>query len=123
MRILLLGLGLCACLQAEQRDERLWKASLVSLGVAHAVDSHSSWGKCESNSFVAGAGGRFDVSSLAIKSGVFAGLALFEWTSGRRHPKLYRIFSAANFGVSVGVGAMAARNYSVRVPTAGYVCR
>ena len=102
---------------------RIWKASLISLVVAQAVDAQSSWGKCESNSFLAGSGGRFDSRSLSIKSGMIAGLALAETISGRHHPKLYGLFSAVNFSVGAGIGGMALHNYTISAPAPGYSCK
>lgn len=110
--------GLCAAqdLGKPAPAQRLWQISLVSLATAHIVDSHSSWAKCEANPFVAGSGGTFDARSLALKSAVYGGLSAFEFVTGRHHPSLYRWFSAVNFGVAGGLGALAAHNYSVHGP-------
>jgi hypothetical protein len=94
----------------------------VTLAAAQADDAHSSWGKCEANSLLAGAGGQFDGKSLLLKSAAVGGLAFFEQLTGQKHPKFYRVFSVVNFGISGGLGAVAAHNYSIAPPARASSC-
>lgn len=108
---------------AAPAGQRMWKASLLSLAGATALDAASSWGKCEGNSLIAGGGGRFDSRSLSLKSAAIGGLMAFEHFSGKKHPQLYRLFSATNFAVSGGLSAYAVRNFGIAAPSPGYSCR
>lgn len=108
--------------KAAESGARLWKASIASLAIVHAVDTQSSWGKCEGNSFLASGSGQFGARGMAFKSAFVGGLAMAEYLTGRRHPKLYGLFTAGNFGVSAGLGGMAGHNYTVAAPGVGYGC-
>ena len=127
MRKLLVLAGICACaLHAQDfiaerpslpgRD--LWRVSLTTLALANAVDVHSSWGKHELNSTLAGDGGTFGRQGALIKLGFQGGLFAVEYLITRHRPsgKLYRALSAINFGASAGVSAVAVYNYSNRRP-------
>ncbi len=93
----------------------LWKTSVTALAVANALDMHSSWGKHELNSTLAGPTGKFGKDGALLKLGFQGGLIGIEYLITRRHPsgKLYRALSLINFGASAAIGTVVAHNYSV----------
>jgi len=93
----------------------LWRASLTSLAVANALDVHSSWGKHELNSTLAGPQGNFGKEGALLKLGFQGGLMGVEYLITRGHPsgKLYRALSFINFGAAAAIGGVAAHNYTV----------
>lgn len=127
MRKLLLLIGICGALQAQELRllekpvdkptayRNLWCASVTSLAVANALDVHSSWGKHELNSTLAGPNGNFGKQGALLKLGFQGGLLGIEYLITRGHPsgKVYRAFSIINFGAAGAIGAVAAHNYTV----------
>lgn len=111
MRLVLIAL-LCLPVIAQDRDARLYNASLVALVAANAVDIHSSWGHVEANPIL-GSRRQFDAQSAAIKGGIVGGLVLVQWAIARKNPGIKRKLARINFAVAGGVGAVAARNYHV----------
>jgi len=99
-------------------DVRLWRASVAALSVANALDVHSSWGKHELNSTLAGPSGNFGRDGALIKLGFQGGLLGLEYLVTRGHPsgKLYRALSFVNFGAAAAIGGVAAHNYTVPGP-------
>ena len=99
-----------------QRDQKIWKVSMFSLGAANALDMHSSWGKHELNPALSGRSGTFGTQGALIKLGLQGGLMGVEYLLTRGHPsgKMYRALAVVNFGASAGIGAVAVRNYGVR---------
>jgi hypothetical protein len=93
----------------------LWKSSVTALAVANALDMHSSWGKHELNSTLAGPRGQFGKEGALIKLGFQGGLIGVEYLITRGHPsgKLYRALSFINFGASAAIGTVVAHNYTV----------
>jgi len=96
----------------------LWRASLVTLAAANALDVHSSWGKHELNGTLAGSDGRFGGRGALLKLGVLGGLLGIEYLFTRRHPigKLYRALSFVNFGAAAATTGVAVHNYTVPRP-------
>ena len=128
MRNLLLFLGICAAtMQAQELrlldkpaplptpSRNLWRASVVALTAANALDVHSSWGKHELNSTLAGSNGNFGTQGALLKLGFQGGLLGIEYLITRGHPtgKVYRAFAAINFGAAGVIGSVAAHNYTV----------
>jgi len=124
MRKLLLLIGICAAvLQAQEVRllekpvpyRNLWRTSVTTLTVANALDVHSSWGKHELNSTLAGPSGNFGKQGALLKLGFQGGLIGIEYLITRRHPigKVYRAFSIINFGAAAALGGVAAHNYTV----------
>lgn len=121
--LLLLGVGpLCAedlpILAAPPTpppNKTIWKLSLASLTVAHAMDMQSSWGKHELNSTLAGPAGKFGGQGALIKLGLQGSLMGVEYLITRRRPsnKLYRVLSVINFGAAAGTTAVACHNYTI----------
>jgi hypothetical protein len=103
--------------------KKLWEFSLVSLSVANVLDVHSSYGKRELNSTLAGPSGVFGARGVLIKSGFQGGLIGFEYLMLRRHShgfldtpsrsKLYKTFSIINFASSAVLSGIAAHNYTI----------
>jgi hypothetical protein len=96
----------------------LWRASLVTLAAANALDVHSSWGKHELNGTLAGSDGRFGGQGALLKLGVVGGFVGIEYLLTRRHPngKLYRALSFINFGAAAVTSGVAVHNYTVPRP-------
>ena len=124
MRKLLLFIGICAgVLQAQELRflekpvpcRNLWRTSVTALSVANALDVHSSWGKHELNSTLAGPGGNFGKQGALLKLGFQGGLLGIEYLITRGHPsgKVYRALSFINFGAAAAIGGVAAHNYTV----------
>src|ERR1017187_2093661 len=127
MRNIVLFFGMCAGVLSAQESAlldrptpapKLWRASITALTVANVMDVHSSWGKHELNSTLAGPSGNFGKEGALLKIGFQGGLIGFEYLITRGHPsrKLYRALSVINFGVSAPVGGVAIHNYTVPRP-------
>lgn len=93
----------------------LWHISLTTLAAANALDIHSSWGKHELNSTLAGPHGTFGRDGALLKLTFQGGLMGVEYLVTRGHPtrKLYRTLSFINFGASAVIVGVAAHNYTV----------
>jgi len=121
---LLLLIGICAgALQAQETRlfeqpapyRNLWRVSVTTLAAANALDVHSSWGKHELNSTLAGSAGTFGKQGALLKAGFQGGLLGLEFLVTRHRPsgKLYRTLSSINFGAAAAIGSVAAHNYTV----------
>jgi len=95
--------------------KNLWRSSVVALTAANLMDVHSSWGKRELNSTLAGPTGTFGRQGALLKLGFQGGLVGLEYLITRGHPtgKLYRKLAFINFGASAAIGAVAAHNYTI----------
>jgi hypothetical protein len=114
MLLLTLSAGLL-CAQ-ETSKPTLWKASVISLAAANAMDIHSSWGKHELNPALSGGNqATFGTQGALIKLGLQGGLIGLEYLITRRHPagKVYRSLAVVNFGAAGAMSAVAAHNYSI----------
>jgi len=102
-------------LRAVQSSEQLWRVSLVSVAVAQAMDSHSSWGKRELNPVLANEAGAFGTKGALIKLTITSSLMGIEYlvTRGQRNQRLYRTLSVINFGAAGASAAVATRNYGI----------
>jgi hypothetical protein len=98
--------------------KKLWRWSVTSLAVANALDVQSSWGKHELNPALAGPGGTFGRNGALLKIGFQGGLLGVECllTRGHPSPKLFRVLSVLNFGISAGTIGVAAHNYTIPRP-------
>jgi hypothetical protein len=120
--LVLIGIG-AGFLQAQEVNfleqpvpyRSLWKTSVTALAVANALDMHSSWGKHELNSTLAGESGQFGKEGALLKLGFQGGLLGVEYLMTRHHPtgKLYRALSFINFGATAAIGTVVAHNYTV----------
>ena len=127
MRKLLLLIGICGALQAQELRllekpiqppipyRNLWRVSVTTLAVANALDVQSSWGKHELNSTLAGPNGNFGKQGALLKLGFQGGLLGIEYLITRGHPsgKVYRALSFINFGAAGAIGGVAGHNYTV----------
>jgi hypothetical protein len=123
MRTILLMIGISAgLLKGQNLVERpvtpyrnLWLTSATALAAANALDIHSSWGKHELNSALAGPSGSFGKQGALLKLGFQGGLIGIEYLITHRRPsaRLYRALSFVNFGAAAAFGATAAHNYTV----------
>jgi len=105
---------------------RLWQLSVVTLSAANVLDVHSSLGKHELNSTLAGPSGRFGTRGALIKGGLQGGLLGFEYLMIRRYShglqdissrsKLYRTLSILNFAAAGVISGVAAHNYTIARP-------
>lgn len=93
----------------------LWKASLATLAVTHALDIQSSWGKRELNPVLAGPSGTFGAHGAFIKLGIQGGLIGMEYLITRGHPtrKVYRAFAMMNFAAAAVTTGVAFHNYTI----------
>jgi hypothetical protein len=89
----------------------LWKASLVALVAASAVDAHSSWGKLEANPLLANNSGRFGMQSIALKGIIAGGAVGAQWILFRHSPSGRRAATVANFAMAGVYAKVAAHNY------------
>jgi hypothetical protein len=101
------------------RPNKMWKASLVALFAASAVDIHSSLGKRELNPLLKGADGRFSAQGIAIKAAITGGAAAAQWFLVRRNPDSAKYAAIANFGMSGMFTAAAVNNYGNRKAAPG----
>jgi hypothetical protein len=100
---------------APKSSMNFWRVSVTALGAANAMDIHSSWGKHELNSTLAGPNGNFGAQGALIKLGLQGSLIGIEYLITRRHPsaKMYRALGIINFGAAAGIAGVAAHNYSI----------
>ena|SRR5690242_10243520 len=106
--------------------KRLWQASVITLSVANVLDVHSSLGKRELNSALAGPSGTLGTRGILLKSGLQGGLLGIEYLIIRSHShhfepnqsrsKLYRTLAIVNFASSAVLTGFAARNYTIPRP-------
>ncbi|HEY2012375.1 MAG TPA: hypothetical protein VGH38_02690 [Bryobacteraceae bacterium] len=124
MRKLLVLIGISAGILSAQEmrlleppaaHQNLWRASITAVAVANALDIHSSWGKHELNSTLAGPSGNFGKEGALLKLGFQGGLVGIEYLITRRHPsgKLYRALSFIDFGAAAAIGSVSVHNYTV----------
>jgi hypothetical protein len=99
------------------QHKALWKASIVALVAASAVDAHSSWGKVEANPLLANGNGRFGLQSLALKGAITGGALGAQWLFLRHNgsngatAKGRRVATVANFALAGIYARVAAHNY------------
>ena len=98
------------------KAKTLWRASVLSLAAASALDVHSSWGKHELNPALgSGQEAKFGVQGALIKMGLQGGLVGLEYLITRGHPtgKVYKALSFVNFGAAAAEAIVAVHNYTV----------
>jgi hypothetical protein len=105
--------------QEGMKSDVVWKASVLSLAAANALDIHSSWGKHELNpTLSAGNQATFGTHGALIKLGLQGSLLGLEYLVTRGHPtgRAYKALAVVNFGASGAMAAVAAHNYSIHRP-------
>lgn len=105
-----------ADLRALPKPQPLWRASVVALVAASAVDAHSSWGKLEANPVVAGRDGRFGARSLGMKVGLTSAVVVVQHWLIKKNPGAARGLSIANLGLTAAHAAIAVHNYGNQRP-------
>ncbi len=105
-------------LKDPSRQERpglnLYRWSVASVLAANAADVATSWSSSEANPVVAGGGGQFGATSIAIKSGLVGTSLLIQHFTLRHRPDLYRRMAWMNFITTGVLGGVAAHNASLR---------
>ena len=119
---LLVTLMLCAPGGAESLDSgvaqrsrsrsKVWRASLLSIVAASALDTHSSYARYEANPLLRGADGRFRMQGIGVKAAITGGVIGVQFLLLRRGPKADKAAAFANFGLSGVLAGAALTNYS-----------
>jgi hypothetical protein len=92
-----------------------WKASVVALAAASAVDAHSSWGKREANPILANADGRFGGRAIAIKAAITGAALGMQWMLVKRGgPRATRVAAIGNTVMAGYYAHVAIHNYGVK---------
>jgi hypothetical protein len=103
----------------EQRHDRIvnrvWIGSILAMVAATGMDAGTSFGKYESNGFLASSNGTFGAKGISIKAGVAAGIIITEVLL-RKHKDLRTKFVVGNFGDAALLTAVAARNMGIAAP-------
>ncbi len=92
-------------------DLSTWKASVLTLSAASALDMESSWGKYETNPILGR--GTFGARQTGIKAGMVGGSVLAEWLWLRRHPETSSVFVTVNVGVTGMLVSVSIHNWSI----------
>ncbi len=93
--------------------DRLWITSMAAAVAATSLDAASSWGKMESNSFLASSNGTFGAKGLGIKAGL-AAMVIVPQICLRKHKELRAAFIIGNFGEASIFSAAAIHNLNIR---------
>lgn len=104
-----------ARVQSNAKQRFVW--STVALVAASFADSHSSWGKRESNPMMRSANGTFGGRGFALKMGLVGGMIAGQYVMVKTNPDLAKPLSFANFGYAGVKTAVAIRNYQIAPPT------
>lgn len=101
------------------REHSLYRWSLVALASANVFDAATSWNRVEANPILASRNGGFDGRSIAIKSGITAGLIasqawVHSWSLHHGHPRVARSLTWLNFGSSAAIMGVGWHNLRVR---------
>ena len=100
-----------ALVASAQQSVSITSGATVSAAVvaAHAVDAHSSWGKCCEANPLLGAG-RFGARHAVVKAAWVAGPVGAQYATPRRHR---RWLVWVNFATAAALAVIASRNYQV----------
>ena len=102
-------------MQTERQSGRtLYRWSVAAVLAGNAADIASSWHRQEANPLLANPGSKFDVTSVALKSGFVGASLLLEYWALHHNPHLYKALAWMNFGVAGGLGAVVEHNVTVR---------
>lgn len=89
-----------------------WKASVLALTTASALDIGSSWGAYETNPILGR--GTFGYRQMGIKAGIVSTSILTEWLWLRKHPESQKVFVNVNVAASGLVVGVAIHNWRIR---------
>ena len=101
----------CGCRAEVTASKTTWKASVVAVVAASAVDAHSSWNKQEVNPLLAMPGGRFGARGVSIKALVTGAALAGQWAMVRHNPSARRYATIINFTMAAVYAKTAAHNY------------
>ena len=99
-----------------RRLGKLWKASLVALAAATAVDAASSWNRPEANPVLRNANGQFGVQGVGIKIALAGSVAVAQYVLARKGPHGERAAIVMNLTTAGVFGAAAVHNLSHSSP-------
>ncbi|MEZ5353058.1 MAG: hypothetical protein R2762_10515 [Bryobacteraceae bacterium] len=94
-----------------KQRSRFWRASVLSILAASALDTHSSFHRYEGNPLLRGPDGRFRYRGFAIKAAITGGALGAQYYLLRRGPKAEKASAFVNFGISGMLAGVAATNY------------
>lgn len=98
------------------KHKKLWMWSTVAVVAASFADSHSSWGKLESNGLLKSSNGTFGAKGFGLKMGMVGGILLGQKLMVDAKPGLAPAMTWLNFGTAGLKTAVAARNYGIEKP-------
>jgi hypothetical protein len=98
----------------QDKDKMLYVSSVAALLAATAADAGTSWGRIELNPVLARDGARFGWQAMAIKSACTGASLLVQRFVLRRNPAARRKLAWTNFVMAGTLGAVAARNSTLR---------
>lgn len=98
------------------KHKKLWMWSTVAVVAASFADSHSSWGKLESNGLLKSGNGTFGARGFGLKMGMVGGMLLGQKLILDAKPGLAPAMTWLNFGTAGVKSAVAARNYGIDKP-------
>jgi hypothetical protein len=78
----------------------IYRSSQVILGVAHAVDIETSWGKHELNPLLQEPNGTFGARGTAVKIGIFSAIIVIEELAVHKYPAVAPVVTIVNFGTA-----------------------
>jgi hypothetical protein len=96
---------------SERPRSRFWRASIVSLLAASALDTHSSFHRYEANPLLRSADGRFRYQGFVIKAAITGGSIGAQYLLLRRGPRAETRSALINFGLSGVLTGAAIHNY------------
>ena len=98
--------------RVSKTDRTLWWTSVAALSAATLADAHSSWGKYEGNSVLAGTTGKFGTRGAMLKVGVTSG-----WVAAQavmlRKSRSHRVLAIINFAAATAFSIAACHNYGI----------
>jgi len=98
------------------KHKKLWLWSTMAVVAASFADSHSSWGKLESNGLLKSQNGTFGAKGFGLKMGIVGGMLLGQKLILDAKPGLAPAMTWLNFGTAGLKTAVATRNYGIEKP-------
>jgi len=101
--------------QPEYKSGRtLYRWSVAALLAGNVADIASSWHRPEANPLLATPGAKFDVGSVALKSGFIGASLVIEYWALRHNRHLYKGLAWMNYAVAGGLGVVVEHNVNVK---------
>lgn len=89
-----------------------YRLSLLAVAAGTGMDIASSWNRPEANGLLRSPDGRFAARGVAVKISLIGAVVGIQALVLRRRPEMRGFASRVNFGIGVGTGAVAVRNWS-----------